>query len=447
MELNANMDKEYYNAVKELLNYDIDDVKTMVEIGILTKKMSKNFKKGTENEKISLNEKVMYETEVESLKKENEKLQKRYYSMREEMRDEFYEKQQKSNDKFQEMVRYYQEELNNSKLSNNEIVNATIREKTELLREKIVILNEKLENSEKINGEKQEMIDKLNKKYVLSTKGKQYETDIYNNLCEIVCKKYDNVWEITHVGSKLGKKGDIILEHKLTGIRIMLDPKNHDKVDASHRKKFIDDMKNVNNKFHGGIMISRGSIDTKRSFDKEVIANKVLWYLSYYTLGNEQFLMTQIEVLHQKILGEESGAINPKKLRNLYIKNYKEIKNQTNIIERQHKYFKDYLESISKEYTNFFDGDIEVDSINDNSSISTMDETKYINEYFDKCIIRNEGKHCKVSDIKEQLDKLIPKLTAKKLTRCLNSWKERKFNDSKKVTCRSVMLDYELVFE
>ena len=129
MELNANMDKEYYNAVKELLNYDIDDVKTMVEIGILTKKMSKNFKKGTENEKISLNEKVMYETEVESLKKENEKLQKRYYSMREEMRDEFYEKQQKSNDKFQEMVRYYQEELNNSKLSNNEIVNATIREK------------------------------------------------------------------------------------------------------------------------------------------------------------------------------------------------------------------------------------------------------------------------------------------------------------------------------
>ena len=438
------MDTEYYNTIKRLLDYDIDDVKTMVEIGLLSKKLSKNFKKGTTNEKISLHEKAIYESELKTLQSENIELKKKHYEIKEELRDEFYEKQQKNDEKFHEMVRYYQEQLNSSKLSNNELISATIKEKTEVMREKLVILNEKLSNAERTNGEKQELIDKLNKKYVLSTKGKQYETDIYNNLRELVEKKYDNAWEVTHVGSKLGQKGDIILEHKLTGIRIMLDPKNHDKVDASHRKKFIDDMKNVNNKFHGGIMISRGSIDTKRSFDKEVISNKILWYLSYYTLGNEQFLMTQIEVLHQKILGEESGAINPKKLRNLYIKNYKDIKNQTNIIERQHKYFKEYLETISKEYTNFFDGDIEVDSINNNSGITTMDETKYINEFLDKCVKKNEGKHCKVSDIKVELDKLIPKLTAKKLTRCLNSWKERKFNDTKKVTGRSVMLDYEL---
>lgn len=437
------MDTEYYNAIKRLLDYDIEDVKTMVEIGLLSKKLSKNFKKGTTNEKISLHEKAIYESELKTLQSENIELKKKHYEIKEELRDEFYEKQKKNDEKFHEMVRYYQEQLNSSKLSNNELISATIKEKTEVMREKLVILNEKLANAERTNGEKQELIDKLNKKYVLSTKGKQYETDIYNNLRELVEKKYDNAWEVTHVGSKLGQKGDIILEHKLTGIRIMLDPKNHDKVDASHRKKFIDDMKNVNNKFHGGIMISRGSIDTKRSFDKEVISNKILWYLSYYTLGNEQFLMTQIEVLHQKILGEESGAINPKKLRNLYIKNYKDIKNQTNIIERQHKYFKEYLETISKEYTNFFDGDIEVDSINNNSEITTMDETKYINEFLDKCVKKNEGKHCKVSDIKVELDKLIPKLTAKKLTRCLNSWKERKFNDTKKVTGRSVMLDYE----
>lgn len=437
--------QEYYEIVKNLLEYPVEDVKIMVEAGLLCRKLGENFKKSTTNEKLSLHEKTYYESELELLKSKNTKIEKEHYENIEKLRRMFYEKQEENNDKFHEMVQYYQKQLDNSKLSNNALVNTIIKEKTEILRDNNLTLNERLANKERIIEEKQTKIDELNKKYVLSTKGKQYESDIYNNLCDLVAKKYDNIWNITHVGSKLGQKGDIIVENKLTGIRIMLDPKNHDKVDASHRKKFIDDMKNVNNKFHGGIMISRGSIDTKRSFDKEVIANKILWYLSYYTLGNEQFLMTQIEVLHQKILGEENGAINPKKLRNLYIKNYKDIKYQTNIIERQHKYFKEYLETISKEYTNFFDGDIEVDSINNNGETTASDETKYINEYFDKCLIKTEGKHCKVSDIKAELNKLIPKLTAKKLTRCLNSWKKNKFNDDTKATGRSVLLDFELV--
>lgn len=439
--------KEYYDKLKKLLKYPLEDVEIMVEAGLLCKKMSKNFKKGTTTDKLSLHEKTYYESELKQLQMKNTKLEKEHYETLENTRKEFYTKQEESNDKYHKMVQYYQKQLDNSKLSNNALINTTIKEKTEVLREKNLILSEKLSNSEKLVDEKQTTIDELRKKYVLSTKGKQYETDIYNNLCSLIENKYDNAWKVTHVGSKLGQKGDIILEHKLTGIRIMLDPKNHDKVDASHRKKFINDMKNVNNKFHGGVMISRGSIDTKRSFDKEVVDNKILWYISYYTLGNEQFLMTQIEVLHQKILGEENGAINPKKLRNLYIKNYNDIKYQTNIIERQYKYFKEYLESISKEYTNFFDGDIEVDSLNNKGGISTIDETKYINEYLDKCLIKNEGKHCKVSDIKVELDKLIPKLTAKKLTRCLNSWKEKKYNDTKKATGRSVLLDYELVIQ
>ena len=439
--------KEYYDKLKKLLKYPLEDVEIMVEAGLLCKKMSKNFKKGTTTDKLSLHEKTYYESELKQLQMKNTKLEKEHYEILENTRKEFYTKQEESNDKYHEMVQYYQKQLDNSKLSNNALINTTIKEKTEVLREKNLILSEKLSNSEKIVDEKQTTIDELRKKYVLSTKGKEYETDIYKNLRSLIENKYDNAWKVTHVGSKLGQKGDIILEHKLTGIRIMLDPKNHDKVDASHRKKFINDMKNVNNKFHGGVMISRGSIDTKRSFDKEVVDNKILWYISYYTLGNEQFLMTQIEVLHQKILGEENGAINPKKLRNLYIKNYNDIKYQTNIIERQYKYFKEYLESISKEYTNFFDGDIEVDSLNNKGGISTIDETKYINEYLDKCLIKNEGKHCKVSDIKVELDKLIPKLTAKKLTRCLNSWKEKKYNDTKKATGRSVLLDYELVIQ
>ena len=439
--------KEYYDKLKKLLKYPLEDVEIMVEAGLLCKKMSKNFKKGTTTDKLPLHEKTYYESELKQLQMKNTKLEKEHYEKLENTRKEFYTKQEESNDKYHKMVQYYQKQLDNSKLSNNALINTTIKEKTEVLREKNLILSEKLSNSEKLVDEKQTTIDELRKKYVLSTKGKQYETDIYNNLCSLIENKYDNAWKVTHVGSKLGQKGDIILEHKLTGIRIMLDPKNHDKVDASHRKKFINDMKNVNNKFHGGVMISRGSIDTKRSFDKEVVDNKILWYISYYTLGNEQFLMTQIEVLHQKILGEENGAINPKKLRNLYIKNYNDIKYQTNIIERQYKYFKEYLESISKEYTNFFDGDIEVDSLNNKGGISTIDETKYINEYLDKCLIKNEGKHCKVSDIKVELDKLIPKLTAKKLTRCLNSWKEKKYNDTKKATGRSVLLDYELVIQ
>jgi hypothetical protein len=124
---------------------------------------------------------------------------------------------------------------------------------------------------------KNKQIEEYKGKQGSAAKGLAFEANIYNNLMAIL-EETGNNWDIIHVGQKLGGKGDIILEHKDTGKRVMIDPKNHVVVPNAHKEKFLRDVKDIKNGFDVGIMVSNGKISGKRCFEKTTVGDKVVIY-------------------------------------------------------------------------------------------------------------------------------------------------------------------------
>ena len=436
------MEEKYYNVVKKLLDYDIEDVKIMVEIGILSRKMGKYYKM---DENCVSHERFLLEEENSQLKKTNYELEQEKNSIKNQFYVENEKKRAQMEEKMQKEIQNYKDQFQQMISLQEKSIEARVNDRISIMREKASLQEGKIELLKKNIEEKQNEIEILQKKYVLSTKGKEFETDIYNNLKQIIGEKYNNIWLITHVGSKLGSKGDIIVEHRITKIRIMIDPKNHEKVPSPHRNKFINDMKNVNNQFHGGIMVARGNIDTKRSFDREMVGEKPLLYISHYRVGTEEFLMMQIESLHQSLLYNETNIVSKKNIQKKYVVDYNELKQQKILVERQQKYIVTKMEKLSKEYSTYFEGDIEVDIVNSSDVQTQLDETNYIMEFLTKSVKVNKNKHCKVSNVKAEIEKLLPDISAKKVTTCINNWKKQMFKDDKKITSRSTLVGYELI--
>ena len=445
------MEEQYLNIVKKLFDYDIEDVKIMVEIAILNKKLGTNYKNTSQSSEISLSDRVILEENIKSLearldmiKSERNEIKEKYYVLKSDLQEEYSKKREENEKKMEERIKYYQEQMNNIISTQDSIVETRVKEKMELLKDKVLVQCSKIQTLEETVLEKQNKIDELEKKYILSSKGKTYEVEIYNNLKNIIEEKHNNIWRITHVGSKLGSKGDIILEHRIDKIKIMIDPKNHNKVDASHRNKFLSDMKNPNNYFNAGIMLSRGMIDTKQSFDKEIIGNKRLYYISYYQIGNEDFLMSQLEAIRQELTNDENSLFNSRNVQKKYLLDYNELKHHKQVLEKECKFIENKLTLMSKEYENYFDGDIEVDIVNKSNIDSQIDEATFIVKFCEENIKPKKGDFCKVTDIHKEVVKVLPSIKIQEFTKHLNGWKLSKFNDKKKLTSRSTLVGYQL---
>lgn len=311
------------------------------------------------------------------------------------------------------------------------------------LLEKIIILEERLEQKRKDVEDKDQRIDTLEKKYKLSaTKGGEYEKDIYNTLSDTNEKEFDSIWIITRVGHRQGHKGDIIVEHKITGTRIMLDPKNDDIVEKKDNDKFLNDMRNPLNNFHAGIMLSRGKIRKKRSYEAVDDGTKKLVYMSYYKVSDVCSLMTEIEKVHNEIQKNSSTEINMKALRKKYLKDYDYLHKQRNNISMQEKLVDAQIKEITSEYSDRFDSDIATDSMK--KSDSTLDNSDLIYKFLDDNIVKDARSNVSVKDVHNAICTKIPNIKSKRMTQCINRWKKQKFNDNKNVTAKSVMKGYSI---
>jgi len=291
--------------------------------------------------------------------------------------------------------------------------------------------------------EKENKIDALEKKYKLSaTKGIEYENDIYANLCDVNEKEYDSIWAITHIGHRKGHKGDIIAKHKFTNIQIMLDPKNHDIVEKKDKAKFSDDMRNPLNNYHAGIMLSRGKIRGKRSYESNNDGSKKLVYMSNYRVGYESTLLAEMEKIHDEIQKKSSDQVNVKTMREKYLKEYDHLQKQLNYVNTQMKSLKERENEITSEYNDYFESDISTDSMKKIDSITDVSDLIY--SFLDKHIIKDDRLSVSMSEIKEEICANISNIKQKRITQCINTWKKRKFKDVKNATSKSVLKGYGL---
>lgn len=354
-------------------------------------------------------------------------------------------------EKHEKDISLYREEHRNMQQQMQEEIERRTKERTNMLQLKATTLEERIKQVQEQHEKDKSRVHELEKRYELVSKGLEFEKTIYDNLVALNDTFYNNIWEIVHVGQTFGGKGDIILKHKESDISIMIDPKNHDNVNKQHKDKFLNDMRNELNNFKAGIMVSRGKIRGKKSYEEIEDGSRKLIYISHFKLGQEDFLMTLLEHIHHQCVGKEDDAINMKQMKDKYIQEYKKIKKQKDICETQLSYFREREKQITGEYHDYFGEDIllqtsqHTSSSTSSSSISTTDMNSYMIDYFQHHLRPEKGKDhkVKVQCIYQIIQEAFPSITSTKFIRTLNQWKKMQPNDNgKKCALRGYIEDY-----
>lgn len=402
-------------------------------------------KKETSNN-ISLNEKELQKTTKEivqeCIQQQSKDNEKHYEEIVQMLKHQVktYEGEIQLQRKQQEQIQHHIQE---------EIERRT-KERTNILQMTNTTLEERMKHIQDQHTKDKERIEELEKRYDLVSKGLEFEKHIYEELVHLNDNYYNNVWDIIHVGQTFGGKGDIILKHKETQITIMIDPKNHDNVNKQHKDKFLKDMRNELNNYKAGIMVSRGKIRGKKNYEEIEDGTRRLIYISNFKLGQEDFLMTIIEQIHNHCVEKQEDTINMEVMRSRYIHEYKNIKKQKDLCEIQLAYFKEREKNITNEYQDYFGEDIQLQTSNQTSSaissgvLSSNDLSRFVLEYFSSNIKAYKGSNIKVQKIFDVVQEAFPNITSTKFVRLLNQWKKMQHLDNgKKCSLRGMLEDYE----
>lgn len=324
------------------------------------------------------------------------------------------------------------------------------KERTNILQMTNTTLEERMKHIQDQHTTDKERIEELEKRYDLVSKGLEFEKHIYEELVHLNDTYYNNVWDIIHVGQTFGGKGDIILKHKETQITIMIDPKNHDNVNKQHKDKFVKDMRNELNNYKAGIMVSRGKIRGKKNYEEIEDGTRRLIYISNFKLGQEDFLMTMIEQIHNHCIEKQEDTINMEHMKSRYIQEYKNIKKQKDLCETQIAYFRERVKCITGEYHEYFGEDIQLQTSTQTSStisssaLSSNELSHFVLEYFSSNIKTYKGSNVKVQNIFDVVQEAFPNITNTKFVRLLNQWKKiQPLDNGKKCSLRGMLDDYE----
>ena len=323
------------------------------------------------------------------------------------------------------------------------------KERTNILQMTNTTLEERMKHVQDQHAKDKERIEELEKRYELVSKGLEFEKHIYEELLHLNDMYYNNVWDIIHVGQTFGGKGDIILKHKETQITVMIDPKNHDNVNKQHKDKFLKDMRNELNNYKAGIMVSRGKIRGKKNYEEIEDGTRRLIYISNFKLGQEDFLMTIIEQIHNHCIEKQKDNINMEVMKSRYIQEYKNNKKQKDICETQLSYFREREKCITNEYHDYFGEDIQLQTSTQTSStisssvLSSNELSKFVLEYFSSNINSYKGSNVKVQKIFDLVQKAFPTITTTKFVRLLNQWKKAQpLDNGKKCSLRGMLDNY-----
>jgi hypothetical protein len=388
--------EEYKKLIEKVLQYDnYDDIRTIIEMGLMSRELIIDYKMKNDTTSIKQHEKLIYEGKINDLEDKIHKIKENYELMIENVNIRL--KKEKEDEINQYKTKLLEKEENVEKINNkllkikNEYFDK-LMSITEENREKMIkqqeMLEEKLQGlKEEKNGEIRyfkEIIDKNEEKYTILLKkeldkieneknneitklkeeneryrekyerletnsvlkGKPYEEAVELELIELF-EKNNNIFSIKNCSNQKGK-GDYVIINNYSGIRIMLELKNMPKVSSTikdQQPKFYNDIKDKTNNYDGGIMVSFGKIEGKKNYQIETYDdNKVVSFVENYTLNNPDKIYLILEIVHQKIqeiktqkgLSEKQILDFQVELYKSALENYKKIKssyeNQNNLI-------------------------------------------------------------------------------------------------------------------
>ena len=214
------------------------------------------------------------------------------------------------------------------------------------------------EEVEELKRKNQEYFDKYENK----NKGKIFEEEFYTALEEYNDKEEGNKWKISHVGSKYGGMCDIIFQHKDTGQTILVESKNNlhkNPVPTKDVDKFYRDVLDDTNNAIGGIIVATSKIQKKRSYEREVIQNKILIFLSHFCLENIGQLFCNLEY----IIGENqvnNNDLNKEERNELLVKQFNYYIDEGNFHKTRSKRAYDKSEEIREIYYKLNQEDIKL---------------------------------------------------------------------------------------
>jgi hypothetical protein len=409
------INKCYEKIVNKLLEYDYEDAKSVIELGIYNLNLLKRYTNLNREENIGENESFKTELlnnkiELEKLKREKDDMIENLKRERDEMiekerkiKDEMIEKERRIKDEMIENIkrdkyesiereRVEKDELYNKIYSiNKEVYNEKekirkeiethyIQEiyeyKTELKNKEIQIIR-MLETFEKVkNDYMNDRLESINKEierlkeeneyykklYVDKSKGAFYEKEllplleVYNN------DKLNNKWRIIHVGSSCSEKCDYQFRNKDTGEIILIDTKNnenHKPVPNKDIEKFIKDVTMGENSAIGGILIANSNITNKKNFEMNIVSNKNLVYISNFTFDNVEFIFTMLDMIceNTKTL---NNKIDLNSLSIDYINQYNFLTERLRNIHSEKKKYDNEISLLKSKYYTLFNDDIEV---------------------------------------------------------------------------------------
>jgi len=276
------------------------------------------------------------------------------------------------------------------------------------IQSRVVVYKEEID---KLKKENKEYFDKYENK----NKGKIFEEEFYNLVEEYNDKEEGNKWKISHVGSKYGGMCDIIFKHKDTGHVIMVESKNNlekNPVPTKDVDKFYRDVLDVNNNAVGGIIISTAKIQKKRSYEREIVQNKVLIFISHFSLNNIGQLFCNLE----NIIGENQYSNNElsKEDRNaLLVKQYDYYNDEGNFHKTRSKRSYDRAEEIREIYYKLNQEDIK---------ILKNDEKSVKKEQNNKKVSANDKNAINFAELEENCNK-IKKVNDETQTNCYLKYK------------------------
>jgi hypothetical protein len=301
--------------------------------------------------------------------------------------------------------------------------------RTKVLDNVVIELKQELETRNK-------QIEEYKGKQGSAAKGLAFESNIYNNLMAIL-EETGNNWDIIHVGQKLGGKGDIILEHKDTGKRVMIDPKNHVVVPNAHKEKFLRDVKDIRNGFDVGIMVSNGKISGKRCFEKTTVGDKVVIYVSNFQLGQEGFILSLMEDLNNQVVNNPDNNLDKNKIMKKYLDDFERVKRQKNLCEAQLKIMTEQEEQLTGDYYAYFNQDIQIALLKDNKSLAAKDKKNdavdAIYKVLDEGIVTEKDSKLELAILHDWVISNSLKATKRNITKVFNNWRKDKHDDARRM--------------
>jgi hypothetical protein len=430
----------------DLLNeYDADESSLIIKLGIHSYKTCSNYFENVQFEKEYDDDTVdVLRAEMEKLRSNRDEIEEELMCVRKEHIDTLNAKLSEQQRDFMVMLKSKEESYQSLSRSVFDEVERRTNEKTQLLSNEILVLKERLTTQEDTNKSLQEHNCELEKKYNLQTKGIEFENEIARNMEDVVDTRFNNMWLVEHVGHHMGGKGDIILTHKRTNMRIMIDPKNHKSVRKPDKDKFLLDMRNELNNFNGGIMVSRGTIQGKGVFEENKEGSKKLWYVSNYKVGNEDFLMFLVETMHEQLVGKDDDGLSMDMLKMKYKADYKQLKKEKQLIHNQMKMIEEREKKMIGEYYDYFGCDLQTDMIENNMETSKDD---LVRQYLDECVVKDESSKISVSVLQESMIKKVPSISKKKIVQGLMVWLKEKYGHDQKLTGRSTIKGFTIKTE